>query len=229
MSDNKLKCILAFRLAGTVPLAKYDHGSGSSGDYSDAVGAVIKSDPPSEVNDSSKIGGFKVVQSDIHQIIYGADNEGICLAVVVGTKYASRVAIQLLMDIYPQFMDKCASQAKSGTTNSLSKKAKSIFQPMAQKYEDPTKVDKASSLIDKVDQVKSTMSDNIAVMLKNTENAETIAQQSEQLSEQATVFKKKSGDLKKQMWWKNMKMTLILVAVVVGIILIIVVPMFVKN
>merc|ERR1711982_276202 len=128
----------------------------------------------------------------------------------------------------PEFMSKCGSQARSGTTNSLTKKAKSIFQPMAQKYADPTKVDKASSLIDKVDQVKSTMSDNIAVMLKNTENAESIAQQSEQLSEQATVFKKKSTDLKKQMWWKNTKMTLMLIGVVVGVILIVVVPMFLK-
>merc|ERR1711862_475626 len=93
-----------------------------------AVGAVIKSDPPGKVNDSSKIGGFKVVQSDVHQIVYGADNEGICLACVVGTKYASRVAISLLMELYPEFMSKCGSQARSGTTNSLTKKAKSIFQ-----------------------------------------------------------------------------------------------------
>jgi len=242
MADNKLRCLLAYRLGGPV-LAKYDHASqyethkgGSGGDlyggrdknYADAVGAAIKGSPPGQVNESSKIGGFKVVQSEAHQVIYGADNDGICLAVVTGTKYPSRVAIQLLMELYPQFSDKFGLQVKAATTNSLSKKAKPMFQSMCQKFDDPTKVDKASSLIDKVDQVKSTMSDNIAVMLKNTENAETIAQQSEQLSEQATVFKKKSTDLKKQMWWKNAKMTLILIGVVTGIILIIVVPMILK-
>merc|ERR1712157_69656 len=107
-------------------------------------------------------------------------------------------------------------------------KAKPILQSISTKYEDPTKVDKASELIGKVDQVKATMSDNIAVMLKNTEKAETIAEQSNQLSEQANVFKKKSTDLKKKMRWKNMKMTVILVCVVVGIILIIVVPVVMK-
>jgi len=148
--------------------------------------------------------------------------------VIVGLKYPSRVATQLLIDLYKEFSQKFGLQAKAATNNSLSKKAKPMFSSTCEKYADPTKVDKASSLIDKVDQVKSTMSDNIAVMLKNTENAETIAQQSEQLSEQATVFKKKSTDLKKQMWWKNFKMTLLLIAVVTAIILIIVLPMVFK-
>jgi len=246
MSDNKLKCVLAYRLgAEPVVLAKYDYASqyeshgGSSGDagtlyggrdknYADAVALVIGSNPPGQVNESKKLGGFKCVQSESHQVCFGADNEGICLAVIVGLKYPSRVATQLLVDLYGQFSQKFGLQAKAATNNSLSKKAKPMFKSTCEKYADPTKVDKASSLIDKVDQVKTTMSDNIAVMLKNTENAETIAQQSEQLSEQATVFKKKSTDLKKQMWWKNAKMTLLLIGVVTAIVLIIVVPMILK-
>jgi hypothetical protein len=95
MSDQKLRCALVYRLdaGSTVVLAKYDHaaqyethGGGGSGDlyggrdksYSDAVAAVIENDPPSGLAEAGTIGGFKVVQSDQHQVVYGADADRIC-------------------------------------------------------------------------------------------------------------------------------------------------------
>jgi len=96
MSDSKLRCLLAYRLgAEPVVVAKYDYASqyethaGSSGDagtlyggrdknYADAVALVIGNDPPGQVKESNKIGGFKVVQSEVHQVVYGADSDGIC-------------------------------------------------------------------------------------------------------------------------------------------------------
>ena len=73
-------------------LAKYDHASdyegtsGSSGglygdrekNYAEAVGLVVGNDPPSGVGEEGVLGGFKVVMSDMHQVIYGADSEGLC-------------------------------------------------------------------------------------------------------------------------------------------------------
>ena len=76
-------------------LAKYDHASeyeshaGTAGDagalyggrdksYADAVGMVVSNDPPGGVASENVIGGFKVVQSDMHQVVYGADSEGLC-------------------------------------------------------------------------------------------------------------------------------------------------------
>lgn len=76
-------------------LAKYDHASqyeshgGASTDettlyggrdksYADAVAAVVSNDPPGGLAESGTLGGFKVVQSDQHQVVYGADSDGIC-------------------------------------------------------------------------------------------------------------------------------------------------------
>ena len=72
------------------------------------------------------------------------------------------------------------------------------------------------------------MQDNIASMLKNTEQAESLAERSNQLNEQANGFQKKSKDLKKQMRCKNIKMTIILVTLVVGVLVIILVPLIVR-
>merc|ERR1712032_643244 len=110
----------------------------------------------------------------------------------------------------------------------LSKKAKKVLEDSCKKFADPSSVDKAQQVLGQVDAVKGQMQDNIASMLKNTEKAEDMAAKSEQLNEQASVFKKRSTDLKKQMQWKNLKMTLILGGIILVIVLAIVVPLIVK-
>ena len=95
MSDQKLRCVVAFRLepGNSVVLAKFDHaaqyeshGGATSSDlygnrdksYADAIASVIEGDPPTGLAEAGSLGGFKVVQSDQHQVVYGADADKIC-------------------------------------------------------------------------------------------------------------------------------------------------------
>jgi hypothetical protein len=73
-------------------IAKYDHAGqyethggvgatsslygGRDKDFADAVQEAVSKDPPGNL--SGGFGGFKVVQSDVHQLVYGADTSGIC-------------------------------------------------------------------------------------------------------------------------------------------------------
>jgi len=249
MTDSTLRCALIYRQevegdsSKYVPLAKFDHAgsyetsSGSADetqlyggrdtDYSNAVSMIIANDPPGGLIEAGAIGGFKVVQSDQHQVIYGASNEGTCYAVITGLAYPSRVAIQALEDLSTNFSAKFSSELKTCAEGSLTKKGKKILKEFCTKYENAD-VDKTVKLLGKVDEVKSKMQDNIASMLKNTEKTEDLVDKSDQLNEQAMVFKKKSTDLKKQMKWKNLKMTLILAGVIILISLIILVPLITR-
>ena len=157
---------------------------------------------------------------------YDNENEG--LALVTGLKYPSRTAIQMLADLHPPYSEQFHLQFKAATTGALTKKSKSLLSQHCKKYDDSSKVDKASALNIKVDAVKGQMQDNIAAMLKNTEQAESLAERSNQLNEQANVFQKKSKDLRKQMRCKNIKMTIILVTLVVGILVIVLVPLIMR-
>lgn len=159
-------------------------------------------------------------------VLTHSSNQG--LAVVTGLQYPSRTAIQMLNDLYVPYSQQFGLQAKSATTNSLTKKSKTVLSEYCDKFDDATKVDKASALNAKVDEVKVQMQDNIAAMLKNTEQAESLAERSNQLNEQANVFQKKSKDLRKQMRCKNIKMTIILVSLVVGVLVIILVPLIIR-
>ena len=95
MSDNKLRCALIYRIGGggdAVCVAKFDyagqyetHGGAESSlyggkdkSYAAAVAGVVSNDPPSGLSQPGTLGGFKVVQSDQHQIVYGADVDGLC-------------------------------------------------------------------------------------------------------------------------------------------------------
>jgi vesicle-associated membrane protein 7 len=130
----------------------------------------------------------------------------------------------MLQALYKDFSEKFGADVKTAKKDSLNKKAKKLLTETCTKYDDLNKVDKAGSLLGKVDGVKATMQSNIAGMLSNTEQAESLAEKSDQLNEQASVFKKKSGDLRKQMAWKNLKTTLMLAGVVIIILIIILAP-----
>lgn len=250
MTDSKIRCTLVYRIdaslggnPGVAMLAKYDfasdyevHAGAASegalyagrGNYGDAVTMVIKNDPPGAGVEVGAIGGFKVVQSDAHQVVYGGDSDGICLAVVTGLRYPSRVATQMLTETYAEYIKKLGPQTKSAAPNTLNKPSKPILSKFCQKYSDVNSVDKASALIGKVEGVKVQMQDNIANMLQNMEKTESISDQANQLNEQASVFKKKSTDLKRHMKCKNLKMTIIIAALIIGVLLIILVPLISK-
>jgi t-SNARE complex subunit (syntaxin) len=148
--------------------------------------------------------------------------------VITGLGYPSRVAIQMLQELYTQFNAKYGSEAATAGTDAFTKKAKTMLKDICVKYDDLKKVDKTAGILGKVDEAKSTMQSNIAGMLKNTEAAESLAEKSDQLNEQASVFKKRSTDLRKQMAWKDLKMTLLIGGIVVIILIIIIVPLVKK-
>ena len=101
MTDSKLRCAMIYRLEGgggggatPILLASNDHANtyeshkgaadekslygGKGQDFAKAGAKVIAGDPPGGLAEGGKVGGFKVVQSDQHQIVYGADKDGIC-------------------------------------------------------------------------------------------------------------------------------------------------------
>jgi len=244
MSDSTLRCALVYRLeknGDATCLAKYDYAgqyetSGGSSSYSgerdrafsEAVSGIISNDPPTGGSGTGKIGGFKVVDSDEHQVTYGSDSDGLCCAVITGSQYQSRIAIGMLNELYTDFNAKFGAQAKTAGENSLSKKSKSILKAVCEKYSDPSKVDKTAKVMGQVNAVKGQMQKNIAEMLKNTEKASSLEAKSAELNEQAAVFMKGSNDLKKQMRWKNLKMTMLLALVCIAVACAIIIPLVSK-
>jgi len=242
MSDDNLRSALVCRIDTNLNsplvtvLAKYDHMSnyeshagaitecslygGRGKDYVDAIRILITNDPPttSNVGTDVSIGGFKVVKSDYHQVIYAADSDGLCVAIITGPLYPFRVSTQMINELYNCYVAEIGIQSKSATSSSLTKKSKPILANICKKYANFRLVDKTSTLILKVDEVKVEMQENIASMLRNIDRADGIIDQASQLNVQANVFQKNSSTLRKKMKCKNIKMTIILLSVVAFIL-----------
>lgn len=92
---------------------------------------------------------------------------------------------------------------------------------IAATYDDRTKVDKLSEVLNQVDGVKTVMHNNIQVVLSNTEKMEVVEQKTNDLNEQAKVFRNTGRKLRKAMWWKNMRVTLAIGVLCVLVILVI--------
>ena len=72
-----------------------------------------------------------------------------------------------------------------------------------------------SEVQDKLNTVKLIMHDNIETALQNCTKLENIELKSEDLQQQAMIFKKSASDLKHKMWWKNMKAKLIVATIII--------------
>lgn len=72
-----------------------------------------------------------------------------------------------------------------------------------------------------VDNVKGVMHNNIQVVLANTEKMEVVEQKTNDLNEQAKVFRNSGRKLRKEMWWKNVKLTLAIGVCAILVLLII--------
>eukprot|EP00124_Ichthyophonus_hoferi_P002985 Ihof_evm9s231 gene=Ihof_evmTU9s231 len=73
-----------------------------------------------------------------------------------------------------------------------------------------------------VDEVVGIMKDNVEKVLERDAKLTDLEDKSETLRDGAQRFQKTSTQVKKKMWWKNLKWTLIMVAVALVIALIII-------
>ena len=73
---------------------------------------------------------------------------------------------------------------------------------------------KVNEVNEKLDKVKVIMNDNIDLALQNCAKLETMELKSEELLQQAGVFKKSAKDIRNKLWWKNMRGKLILAFIV---------------
>jgi len=198
-----------------------------SGGSAEAVRSVIIGDPPPRGD--AGIGSCRVVDSDTHRVVYGADAKGICYVVIAGAKYSTRAAMLLVADLSEKFSAEFGSRAATAKSGSLSKAAAKLMKATCKKFEDPEAVDKTAEVLGKVEEVRGTMAENIAKVLENSEKMEGLVEQTEVLSEQANEFRKKSTQLKKVMCWKDFKMTIMVSLAVVVLLLIVLMPLIGKG
>lgn len=137
--------------------------------------------------------------------------------------YPQRCAHMCLEELKTNFCSKVdGHKATTAKDRAFDMSCASLFDKICRKYNNLQEVDKLAALSKKVDAVKLTMQENVDRALQNCVKLESIEKQAEELQASAGVFKKNANELKNKLWWKNMKMWLILITIVLIILAIII-------
>jgi glutamate 5-kinase len=81
----------------------------------------------------------------------------------------------------------------------------------------------------KLDVVKTVMQDNIQQILINQEQVDRINSSAERLTEQSLAFKSTTNELRNKMFWKMVKMRLLIGGIIVCVLVVIIVPIVIMT
>lgn len=143
--------------------------------------------------------------------------------------FQRRLAFGLLEDIKNAFMQKFADEGKTAVAYALNRRfapemkdllvrafprgLPSLTIPQTQ-WSSGQK-DKVTSIRNQVEEVKTVMVKNIDDIFERGEKIELLVDKAEEMNQQAVKFKQVSGQLKRKMWWQNVKLIGVIVVIVV--------------
>lgn len=202
------------RLADRVPVAEY------AAVNSRELPAKLLEDKLDKVLRSNRIGEhtrLTITDREVGSIHY--DSDPICLFLVVAAReYHQRSAFKFLADLRREFDARFGNDVQTARHSSLSRSSRELFRSLIERYNSVQNVDKVAAVSMQVEEVKGVMQDNIQSVLRNQENIETLLDQTDTLKNEATGFQRSANRAKDKMWWKNVKLQMIIVVLLVVLI-----------
>lgn len=159
---------------------------------------------------------------DVNAFNFTTDSQQRIYVVITVTSYPERLVFPLILnEMIPKFKAEFGDKSLTCAANALDKSCARLFQKLCEDYDDPGKKDKVAQVQQQVNDVKSTMHNNINSMLDNLGKTEKIEQDTKRLQDQASIFDRQARVLKHRERCKNYKLTAVLVIAVIIILIII--------
>lgn len=128
---------------------------------------------------------------------------------VVSTKYYKN---RLLAELVEELKFQYDSSIKSG------KNTHTYLKTLGDKYNNPFAFDSILRTQNKINNVKSVMHQNIEMVLQNCVKLEDLEIRAQELSQTSGIFRGTARDLRRKMWWKNIKMKIYIALIVLTMI-----------
>lgn len=160
---------------------------------------------------------------DGHTFNYLVDN-GFTYCVVAAESVGRQIPIAYLEKIKEDFINRYGGgKAAIAVANSLKKEfGPKLKEQMQYCMDHPEEVSKLAKVKAQVSEVKGVMMENIDKVLDRGVKIELLVDKTENLHSQAQDFRQIGTQIKRKMWWQNMKIKLIVLAILIALIFIIV-------
>ncbi|CAD8111882.1 unnamed protein product [Paramecium primaurelia] len=154
------------------------------------------------------------------------DDKGLFYLVLGISTYPERHAYTLIQEIQNEFNRLGNDLLKDDA--SLKLHIKKPLKDLGLKYNDLVSLDKIYQAQQNVDQTKIVMEDNIKQMINNGQQLDVLSIKAEDLNKNAKSFAKNSAELASIMYWRNMKLKIIIGLIILAGLLYIIVPIIIK-
>eukprot|EP00735_Rhodelphis_limneticus_P003370 TRINITY_DN14834_c0_g1::TRINITY_DN14834_c0_g1_i1::g.16286::m.16286 TRINITY_DN14834_c0_g1::TRINITY_DN14834_c0_g1_i1::g.16286 ORF type:complete len:218 (-),score=81.04,sp/Q86AQ7/VAM7B_DICDI/62.37/1e-85,Synaptobrevin/PF00957.16/6.3e+03,Synaptobrevin/PF00957.16/1.5e-34,Longin/PF13774.1/2e-23,DUF1798/PF08807.5/0.022,UvsY/PF11056.3/0.17,DUF16/PF01519.11/0.23 TRINITY_DN14834_c0_g1_i1:594-1247(-) len=129
-------------------------------------------------------------------------------------EFGRRLPFAFLHDIKERFRSTYADSGKTALAYAMNEDFSKVLAKQMDFYSNNPNADKVTKVQKEIDEVKTVMVHNIEKVLERGEKIELLVDKTENLNQQAFMFKKQATRLKHAMWWKNAKLMALLVFVV---------------
>eukprot|EP00128_Syssomonas_multiformis_P004309 Colp12_sorted_trinity150504_noHs@27315 len=179
-----------------------------AGNFTTVVQAILQKIPPQD---------SKMSYTYDRYLFHYIAEDGLIYICMADEEFGRRIPFSFLEDIKARFRTTYGDSAKTAFAYGFNDEFSRVLSSKMEFYSNPEN-DRMTQARGQVDEVRQVMVSNIEKVLDRGERIEILVDKSENLNQQAFQFKKKSTQLKRAMWWKNTKLMVMLVFVVIALL-----------
>ncbi|EFA80046.1 synaptobrevin domain-containing protein [Heterostelium album PN500] len=190
---------------GSTVLAEYTN---TTGNFQSITKRILELIPPNETKMSY------VYEKYIFHYLVSDSLTYLCMA---DQEFGRRIPFLFLEDVKNRFKSSYGDKGKTAMAYGMNTDFSRTLENLMDHYSNNPQSDTLNRTQAQVDEVKNILVSDIAPqLLKRGEKIEILVDRTENLQQQSFQFKKQSKQLKCSMWWKNVKL-MIIIGVVVAV------------
>lgn len=194
----------------SVILAEY---TGSTGNFTTITKRILDKIP----SQNSKM-SYVYDKHVFHYIV----NDGLTFMCMADEAFSRRLAFAFLEDIKGRFHSSFGDRGRVAVAYMMNAEFSKVLHKQMDFFSNDPNADKLTQVSADVNEVKNIMVDNIEKVIDRGEKIDLLVDKTQNLTQRSVQFKTSATKLKNVMWWKNLKLILIIVAVVIVLVYILV-------
>jgi t-SNARE complex subunit (syntaxin) len=210
MSEQYIKYFSIGDLDTSKPITEYTTNSISSAEKKTANQIIQKISK----QENRKFEERNIIKSDNNAYYFILYNPNIIFISYVDDSYPERLVFQMFEEIKAVEILSMINDS----TKELNPNGRQKLKEVIDKYQERDKVDKIGEIQNDVNDVKKEVKKNIDKMVENVEDVEKLEMKANLLKDASQEYNKDAKEIRKITWWKNFKLWIILISIILIII-----------
>ncbi|KAK9825798.1 hypothetical protein WJX74_008314 [Apatococcus lobatus] len=201
MPDNILYSLVA---RGPVVLAEHSNVSGNAHLVAHRILEKLPQNHDSRVSYTQERHLFHVLISD-----------GITFLCMTDEAFARRIVFAFLADVRERFFSQFGDSAQGAVAYEYNTDFSQVLHERGVYFSENPRADTINRVRGELAEVKNIMVENIEKVLDRGERIELLVDKTDHLQQESFVFRREARQLKNKLWWKNLRLWLVIAGVAV--------------